>query len=129
MKILHVLARKHLQLQEFDEAVLFYEQLFKQKARLQLEPVEGQYKITQVASMLLLGADAEFMQLIQNIDATYLVEDIHEWSQYLPTQGATIEVPITAVDTGRFMTVRHPDGLRVEYIEHSNKNKMDAVYG
>ncbi|MCK8681846.1 VOC family protein [Pseudomonas umsongensis] len=127
MKILHILARQHLQLGSFDAAVSFYEDLLQQKARLRLEPVEGTLKIAQVASMLLIGAAEEILDTVSQIKVAYLVEDIAAWAFELPKKGAAIVQPLTPIPTGIYMIVRHPDGLLVEYVEHANKNPLDHI--
>lgn len=128
MQVLHILVRHHLPLEAFEAAVAFYEQLLDQPARLRLEPMPGQLRIAQVASMLLIGAGSELRERIESIRAAYLVEDLPGWAQVLPTKGAVIVEPISSGSTGSYMVVRHPDGLLVEYVEHREKHPRDRMY-
>lgn len=127
MKVLNVLTRQHLELAQFDAAVGFYEGLLEQEARLRLTVLDGRLRIAQVASMLLIGADAPLLAAIDGIRAAYLVEDIAAFAEHLPRQGATIVEPLATIATGRSMLVRHPDGMLVEYVEHLRKHPADRM--
>ncbi|WP_430423039.1 VOC family protein [Methylibium petroleiphilum] len=129
MKVLNILTRQHLDLAQFDAAVAFYEGLLGQEARLRLTLLDGRLRIAQVASMLLIGADPALLDAIAGIRAAYLVEDIAAFAEQLPRQGATIVEPLTEIATGRSMVVRHPDGLLVEYVEHTRKHPADRLPG
>lgn len=127
MEILNILTRHHVPFDDFDNAVAFYVSILGREPRLALEPVEGQLKLAQIASMLVIGANEEIMPHIADIRAAYLVSDIDAWATSLEAKGATIEVPISPIPTGSYMVVRHPDGLRVEYVEHARKHPSDRM--
>jgi hypothetical protein len=49
------------------------------------------------------------------------VSDLQAFATYLEKQDSTILEKLQQVPTGWNMLVEHPDGLRVEYVEHVQK--------
>ncbi len=127
MRVLNILTRHQLELARFDQAVAFYESLLGQRMRLDLRLLDGRLRIAQVASMLLVGADAALLEAMPPVRSAYLVEDLAAWAEWLPRQGATVVEPPAPIATGHSMLVRHPDGLLVEYVEHANKHPLDRM--
>jgi len=127
MKILNILARRYLALEDLDEAVAFYEALIGQKARLRFDYPEYDLRLAQVASILFIAGTDESLTRFRPTHVTFLVEDLDAFAAYLPRAGAVVlEIP-KPVPTGRNMLVRHPDQTLVEYVEHSNKNPADVL--
>lgn len=55
MKILNILTRRYLPLDELDSAVAFHESLIGQKARLRFDYPEYDLRLAQVASILFIA--------------------------------------------------------------------------
>src|SRR5258708_1876553 len=127
MKILNILVRRCLALENFEKAVSFHEQIIGQKARLKFEYPQFNLKIAQVASMLFIAGPAETLKNFTETNATFLVDDIKSYEKELPILGAQIVSPLKEVPTGWNMRVLHPDGTLVEYVEHRDKNPADRL--
>lgn len=118
MKISRILARRYLPLTDFDEAVTFHEDLLGQKASSRFEYDEYGLKIAAVSSILFVGGTAQSLKPFEGTHMTFLIDDIEAYARYLPRIGATITEAVKPVPTGWNMTVRHPDGTLVEYVQH-----------
>ena len=127
MKILNIMVRKCVSLDDFDKTVDFYEHILKQQARLSFDYPEYQLKLAQVSSILIIGGNEESLAPFIETDATFYVDGIKEYEAYLPTVGATIAKASQKVPTGHNMLVRHPDGMLLEYVEHTNKHALDFL--
>lgn len=127
MKVLNILTQHQVDLVQFDAALQFYEGVLGQAPRLDLELLDGRLRIAQVASMLLIGAEAQLLASMPPVRAAWLVDDIEAFAEQLPRQGATLVEGLADIATGRSMLVRHPDGLLVEYVEHRHKHPLDRM--
>jgi predicted enzyme related to lactoylglutathione lyase len=127
MKIHHVLVRQHVDLSRFEESVRFYEGLFNEEARLRLTPVEGALHVAQVASVLLVGVGADMAGEMPDVRSAFLVDKLEDVVRDVVAQGARLVEAITTIETGQYALIRHPDGLLVEYVEHTRKNPQDFV--
>ncbi len=127
MKVLNVLVRRYLALERFDEAVTFYEKLIGQKARLRFDYREHGLKLAQVASILFVAGTEKSLVPFVETQATFMVDDLKAFAAHLPTVGAEVLRPPKPVPTGWNMLVRHPDGMRVEYVEHRDKHPADRL--
>ena len=127
MKILNILVRRYLPLERFEAAVAFYETLIGQKARLRFDYREYNLRLAQVASILFVAGSEESLAPFVETQATFMVDDLAGYARHLPAVGAAILRPLKAVPTGWNMLVRHPDGMRVEYVEHRDKHPADRL--
>ncbi|MDH2344014.1 MULTISPECIES: VOC family protein [unclassified Bradyrhizobium] len=127
MKILNILTRRCLPLEELDAAVSFYETLIGQKARLRFDYPEYDLRLAQVASILFIAGTEQSLRRFTATQMTFMVEDIEAFAAHLPTVGATILEAPKPVPTGRNMLVRHPDQTLVEYVEHKDKHPADVL--
>ncbi|MDF2640553.1 MAG: glyoxalase [Novosphingobium lindaniclasticum] len=127
MTILNILVRRHVPIAAFDETVRFYEALLGETARLRLDPVPGEHRIAQVSAMLIVGASPDRLAAMSEVQAAYLVDDLDALATALPGMDAAILEPAQDIPTGRFMMVRHPDGMVVEYVEHRDKHPLDRL--
>lgn len=125
MKILNILARRYLPLDELDEAVAFYEALIGETARLRFDYPEYELRLAQVASILFIAGTNESLKPFAATHLTFLVDDIESYAEYLPTIGANVVEAPKVVPTGQNMLVRHPDNTLVEYVEHRDKHPAD----
>lgn len=127
VKVLNILVRRYLPLERLDGAVAFHEALIGQKARLRFDYPEYDLRLAQVASILFVAGTEQSLAPFVETQATFMVEDIHGYAAHLPTVGADILKPPKPVPTGWNMLVRHPDGMRVEYVEHRDKHPADRL--
>jgi predicted enzyme related to lactoylglutathione lyase len=127
MRILNILVRRYLPLDRFDKAVAFHETLIGQKARLRFDYPQYQLKLAQVASILFIAGTEGSLAPFVETQATFLVEDIQAFAVHLPTIGAEVLESPKPMPTGWNMLVRHPDGMRVEYVEHRDKHPADRL--
>lgn len=68
--------------------------------------------------MLIAGYD-EALKPFRSTQATMFGDSLDEFKTYLEEKGAEMIRGPNTVPTGRNMTVRHPDGSIIEYVEHS----------
>jgi predicted enzyme related to lactoylglutathione lyase len=127
MKILNILVRRCLPLENLEDGIAYYEALTDQKARLRFDYPEYSLKLAQVASILFIAGTQESLAPFVATHATFLVDDIHAYAEYLPNIGATVIEPPKQVPTGWNMLVQHPDGMLVEYVEHRDKHPADRL--
>jgi predicted enzyme related to lactoylglutathione lyase len=127
VKVLNILVRRYLPLERFDDAVTFHEILIGQKARLRFDYPEYSLRLAQVASILFIAGTEQSLAPFVETQATFMVDDIEGFAAHLPTVGAEILKPPKPVPTGWNMLVRHPDGMRVEYVEHRDKHPADRL--
>ncbi|MBR0797341.1 hypothetical protein JQ615_18290 [Bradyrhizobium jicamae] len=127
MKVLNILARHYLPLHSLDDTVAFYEALIGQKARLRFDCPEYALRLAQVASILFIAGTEQSLARFRATQLTFMVDDIDAFARHLPSVGATVLEAPKQVPTGRNMLVRHPDQMRVEYVEHHDKHPADAL--
>lgn len=125
MQVLNILVRRYLPLEKLDAAVAFYEKLIGQKARLRFDYPEYNLRLAQVSSILFIAGTEESLAPFVETQATFMVDDIQAFARHLPTVGCEVLRPVKSVPTGWNMLVRHPDGMRVEYVEHRGKHPAD----
>jgi len=127
VKVLNILVRRYLPLERFDAAVAFHETLIGQKARLRFDYHEHDLRLAQVASILFIAGTEQSLAPFVETQATFMVDDIQDFAAHLPTVGVEVLKPPKPVPTGWNMLVRHPDGMRVEYVEHRDKHPADRL--
>ena len=77
-------------------------------------------ELEQVGDILLLCGSEEALQPFRDTKATFLVDSITEYREFLLNNGATIIRDLKEVPSGRNMTLKHLDGTIVEYVELRN---------
>lgn len=75
-------------------------------------------ELAQVQDILIISGPEESLRSFRQTSATFLVDSLDEYHRFLVAQGAVILSPPKVVPTGMNMTVRHPDGVIIEYVEH-----------
>ena len=81
---------------------------------------EMNLELAQVGNILLLCGSDEALQPFKDTKATFLVDSIIEYRDFLLNNGAMIIRDLKEVPTGRNMTLKHLDGTIVEYVELKN---------
>jgi len=106
---------------DIDQAILFYETILNEKCKLRFKYTEVNLELAQVGNILLLSGSDEALKPFKDTQATFLVDSVLEFRDFLLNNGATILRGIKEVPTGLNMTVKHLDGTIVEYVEHKNE--------
>jgi predicted enzyme related to lactoylglutathione lyase len=117
MKILQTLSR--LYVNDLDHALKLYEELLGTPAAVRFEIPQIGLELAQIGDILLIAGSEEALKPFRSTQATFLVDSLDDFRTYLEEKGAEIIRGPNKVPTGRNMTVRHPDGPVIEYVEHS----------
>lgn len=115
MKVHKILSRFYVH--KMNEAVEFYEKVLNDKCSSRFKYTEMNLELAQVGNILLLCGSDKALQPFKDTRATFLVDSIIEYKDYLLNNGATIIRDLKEVPTGRNMTIKHLDGTIVEYVE------------
>ncbi|MBD3920349.1 hypothetical protein H8B09_16425 [Paenibacillus sp. PR3] len=130
MKILHTLIRVYGEQDELDTTIRFYESLYDQNCSNRFSYDEKELELAVVAHTLIIAGTPEARKPFEATRATFLVTDIHEIKDRLLAEGSKVLEMPQKVPTGWNMLVEHPDGIRVEYVEHiiADVQKVNKVY-
>ena len=105
--------------ENIDSTVDFYEKLLHKKCVLRFSYKEINLELAQVDNILILCGSEESLKLFRDTKATFLVDSIVEFRDYLLEQDAIIIRDLKKVPTGINMTMQHPDGTIIEYVEYN----------
>lgn len=117
MKIFKKLVRIYVN--NLDSAISFYQTLTNDSVGLRFKMPSHHLELASIDNLLLISGKEEDLKPFRQTHATFLVDSIDEFKTFLENSGSTIIKEPTPVPTGRNMTVKHPDGLIVEYVEHN----------
>ena len=105
------------------ETVAFYKALTGGRCTLRFPFSERGLELASVSSptvsFLIIAGDEASLAPFRETKLTMLVEDIATVAPALLALGAEILQPVTPVPTGFQARARHPDGLVVEYVQHT----------
>jgi predicted enzyme related to lactoylglutathione lyase len=118
MKVKQVLNRFYVH--NIDRSIEFYEKVLNEKCKLRFKYSQINLELAQVGNILIISGSDEALKPIKDTQATFLVDSIIEFKDFLLSNGATIIRDLKEVPTGMNMTVQHLDGTIVEYVEHKN---------
>ena len=110
--------------QDMDEAIKFYEKIFHEKCVNRFQYSEVNLELAHIGNLLILSGSKEALKPFENTQATFLVDSITEFREFLLKNGAAVIKDIKEVPSGWNMTVKHFDGTIVEYVEH----KTDFIW-
>jgi len=103
---------------DLENTLRFYERLTGKTAALRFAMPAAGLELAQVGDVLIIAGKDDALRPVRATNATFLVDSVEEYLQFLIANGGTILRSPQKVPTGINMTVRHPDGLIVEYVEH-----------
>lgn len=118
MKVKQVLNRFYVH--DIDRSIEFYEKALNEKCKLRFKYSQINLELAQVGNILIISGSDEALKPIKDTQATFLVDSIIEFKDFLLSNGATIIRDLKEVPTGVNMTVQHLDDTIVEYVEHKN---------
>jgi predicted enzyme related to lactoylglutathione lyase len=117
MQIIKVLTRVYISSTDLDDAIAFYENLFKEECWLWFQYSEIGLELAGVGSILLIAGSDEALTPFKSTQATFLVDSLNDFREELTQQGAVILAEPNTAPTGANMRAIHPDGTIIEYIE------------
>jgi predicted enzyme related to lactoylglutathione lyase len=117
MKILKKLVRIYVN--DLDSAITFYEKLTNHIVDMRFEMPLYNLELASIDDLLLISGKEEDLEPFKQTKVTFLVDSIDEFKDFLENSGSTIIRKPSKVPTGKNMTVKHPDGLVAEYVEHN----------
>lgn len=115
MKVEQILNRFYVR--DITPAIAFYENMLGQKCCLRFEYPEAGLELAQVGTILILAGTDEALAPFADTRATFIVDSVSEFREFLLESGATVVRDLRKVPTGRNLTVQHADGTVVEYVE------------
>lgn len=115
MKIIHTSIRVYVN--ELDKTIAFYENLLGQRSSFRFHHPAG-LELASVGNILIIAGTDQALETYRRTVATFKVDSIKEFHDFLVESGATILRGPQSVPTGTNMTVLHPDGSIFEYVEH-----------
>ncbi len=116
MKILRTYIRVYAY--DMNESLKFYENLLGERASLRFKYRETGLELAAVGNVLILAGSDQDLEPYRQTKATFQVDAIHEFYDYLLKFGCKVVRGLTQVPTGSNFTVRHPDDTVFEYVEH-----------
>ncbi len=116
MKVIKTFTR--LYVEDINSALAFYEQLLNTKPSLRFTYPAVHLELAGIGDFLLLAGSEEALAPFRETKATCVVDSILEFRTHLLNQGSEIIRDIREVPTGKNMTIRHPDGTMIEYVEY-----------
>jgi GNAT superfamily N-acetyltransferase len=130
MKVTKTLSR--LYVEDLEKALSLQEQLQQTKAAMRFTFPGTGVEMGQVGNVLLIAGSAQALLPFREIQATFLVDSLDECRAYLEENGSIILQGPKDVAAGRSMTVRHPDGSVIEYVEivapHAGTDGSDELF-
>ena len=116
MIIKQVLTRIYVN--DIDTAIDFYERLTNEKCAGRFEYKQAGLEITKINNLLIIAGNDQALKPFKDTSATFLVDSVSEFRNFLIQNNAIIINDIQQVPTGFNMTVKHTDGAVIEYVEH-----------
>ncbi len=115
MKVKQILNRIYVN--DMDQAVEFYVNLLDEKCSMRYEHKQFHMELAQVGSILIICGTDEVLESFKNTKATFIVDSLIEFRDFLLENDATIMKDIKETPTGLNMIVKHFDGMIVEFVE------------
>ena len=115
MLIKQVCARVYVN--NMDNAVDFYEKLFHKKCASRFKYQEVNLELALIDNLLIICGSYESLKPFRDTNATFLVDSLKEYKDYLLEHGAAVIQNVKKAPTGFNMTMKHPDGTIIEYVE------------
>ena len=116
MQILKKLARIYVK--DMDSAIHFYKELTHDSMGRRFEMPQFKIEVASVGDLLIICGEEEHLAPFKKTTATFFVDSLDDFKNFLESNGAEILTGPSQVPTGRNMTVQHPDGTIIEYVEH-----------
>lgn len=116
MQVKQVLTRIYVN--DMNASIKFYEQLFGEPCASRFVYAQMNLEIARVNNFLIIAGTNQALEPFRTTQATMLVDSVDDFKIFLLANGASIISDIQQVPTGLNMTIKHNDGLVIEYVEH-----------
>lgn len=125
MNILEAYSRVYVDPDKFDTTIMFYERLTQGHSRFRTNYPEVQLQVADVhsphATFLIIAGTPEARKSFEGVSLTLRVDDLQAAIQELDGLGVEPISKEAAGPTGISIHYRHPDGLKVEYVEQQQE--------
>jgi len=115
MKILKTFCRVYTS--DIEETLSFYGNITGRKVERRFHLPGIPIEIAYIGDFLILAGTEENLGRFRQVQSTCIVEGLEDLHTYFLKNGANVLRDPQKVPTGRNMTIRHPDGLVIEYVE------------
>ncbi len=95
----------------------FYEQLLGEAASAQFTYEAAGLELAVIGPILTLAGTDQALAPFRETRATFIVDDVQEFHDHLAGAGCRIIREMAKVPTGMNLTVQHPDGTLIEYVQ------------
>lgn len=116
MLIKQILTRIYVN--DMNTAIDFYEKLTSKKCANRFEYKQVGLEIARIDNLLIIAGTNQALEPFKGTSATFLVDSVSEYKDFLGQNGALVIRDIQQVPTGLNMTIKHKDGIVIEYVEH-----------
>jgi predicted enzyme related to lactoylglutathione lyase len=116
MTIKQILTRIYVN--DMNSAIDFYERLTGERCANRFEYKQVELEIARINNLLIIAGTDQALEPFKETSATFLVDSISEYKDFLDQNGALVIRDIQQVPTGLNMTIKHKDGIIIEYVEH-----------
>ncbi|MBS4161409.1 VOC family protein [Klebsiella pneumoniae] len=106
---------------DLDSAMSFYENLLDCKTEFRFRYREMDLEIAAVGHFLILEGSPKALEPFLETKATLIVDSLEEFKERLLENGSEVVRDIKEVPTGKNMTMKHPDGSTIEYVQFFNQ--------
>ena len=117
MHILQQCFRVHVESDKLESTIRFYEGLQGSVCERRVNIPETHIQAAKVGGFLILAGDKAHLEAVSYVDAVFYLDALDDFHPWLVAQSAELLHGPRGVTGGRNMTVRHPDGLVVEYFQ------------
>ncbi len=115
MKVLSV--KVPIYTNDFEKTINDYEILLGAETQNKFKIQSIGISVARINDILIIGGNDEVLNSLPKISATFTVDSIDEYFDYLNSIGATILQPPTTTPTGKNMVSKNVDGIIFEYVE------------
>jgi predicted enzyme related to lactoylglutathione lyase len=127
MTILERAFRVYSAPEDFERTIAFYEQIQHTRCERRVEIRETRVSAAKVGGFLILAGNEEQLARVRHVQAIFYVDALDDFVFWLDQNGAERLHGPGVVTGGRNATVRHADGIVVEYFEPAApEQKSDA---
>jgi predicted enzyme related to lactoylglutathione lyase len=115
IKVNQILSRFYVQ--DMNHTIAFYEKVLNDKCKSRFQYPQLNLELAQLGTILIICGSDEALKPFVDTQATFSVDSILEFKEFLLAHSTTIIRDISKVPTGLNMTIKHPDGNIIEYVE------------
>lgn len=115
MEVRQILAR--LYVERMDEAIVFYEDVLATNCEMRFALPGSKVEVARIGGLLLFSGSKKALQPFRNTQATFEVDSLADYQEYLERNGGEVLRGPLELPVGKIITIRHEDGVVVDYAE------------